>query len=145
MQVDSIKPVLKPPGTILLKLSRDGPLSKVAFKFNLRRHKLVSSARRVLLKALMRALALTNFAPGAGHTAAAGLEATAGQETAGAPLCGALILIFQNPRLFGSGVFSLAANLLSDVMNHEPTCYHKLEACGVPKVGRCRLTLSNPS
>ena len=48
-------------------------------------------------------------------------------------LCGALNLIFTNPRLFGAGVFSLAANLLCDVMNHEPTCYPKLDAQGVPK------------
>jgi E3 ubiquitin-protein ligase HUWE1 len=86
---------------------------------------LVSSARRVLLKALMRALALTNFAPGTAHTAAAGLE--------DGTLCHALNLIFAHPRLFGAGVFSLAANLLSDVMNHEPTCYPKLEVHGVPK------------
>ena len=37
VQVDPIKPVLKAPGTILLKLRCDGPLSNVAFKFNLRR------------------------------------------------------------------------------------------------------------
>ena len=86
---------------------------------------LVSSTRRVLLKALMRALALTNFSPGTVNVKVAGLE--------DGTLCGALNLIFTNPRLFGAGVFSLAANLLCDVMNHEPTCYPKLDAQGVPK------------
>ena len=36
MQVDPIKPVLKAPGSILLKLRNDGPLSDFAFHFNLR-------------------------------------------------------------------------------------------------------------
>ena len=37
-QVLPIKPVLKAPGTILLKLRCDGPLSNVGLKFNSRRH-----------------------------------------------------------------------------------------------------------
>ena len=42
MQVDPIKPVLKAPGSMLLKLRCDGPLSSVAFNFNLRRYTLTS-------------------------------------------------------------------------------------------------------
>jgi len=38
VQVDPIRPVLKAPGPILLKPGCDGPLSNVAFKFNLRRY-----------------------------------------------------------------------------------------------------------
>ena len=38
MQVDPIKPMLKPPGTKHLKLKCDGLLSSFAFKFNLRRY-----------------------------------------------------------------------------------------------------------
>ena len=38
MQVDPIKPTLKPPGTQRLKLKYDEPLSNFAFKFNLRRY-----------------------------------------------------------------------------------------------------------
>ena len=38
VQVDPIKPMLKPPGSTLLKLTYDGPLSNLAFKFNLRHH-----------------------------------------------------------------------------------------------------------
>ena len=86
---------------------------------------LVSSTRRVLLKALMRALALTNFSPGTNNVKVAGLE--------DGSLCAALNLVFRNPRLFGAGVFSLAANLLCDVMNHEPTCYPELEKQEVPQ------------
>ena len=37
VQVDPIKPTLKPPGTKLLKLKCDTLLSTSAFKFNLRR------------------------------------------------------------------------------------------------------------
>jgi len=37
VQVDPIKPMLKAPETKLLKLKYDTPLSKFAFKFNLRR------------------------------------------------------------------------------------------------------------
>jgi len=36
--VDPIKPTLKSPGTQRLKLKYDVPLSKIAFKFNLRRY-----------------------------------------------------------------------------------------------------------
>ena len=38
MQVDPIKPTLKAPVTKRLKLKYDGPLSNIAFKFNLRRY-----------------------------------------------------------------------------------------------------------
>jgi hypothetical protein len=38
VQVDPMKPMLKPPGTNLLKLKYDKPLSNIAFKFNWRRY-----------------------------------------------------------------------------------------------------------
>ena len=38
MQVDPIKPMLKPPGNKQLKLKRDEPLSTSAFRFNVRRY-----------------------------------------------------------------------------------------------------------
>ena len=38
VQVDPIKPTLKPPGTDRLKLKYDEPPSNFAFKFNLRRY-----------------------------------------------------------------------------------------------------------
>jgi len=41
VQVDPIKPKLKPPGTKRLKLTYGEPLSDFAFKFNLRRYDVV--------------------------------------------------------------------------------------------------------
>jgi len=38
VQVDPIKPPLKAPGSVQLRLGYDGPLSNFAFKFNSRRH-----------------------------------------------------------------------------------------------------------
>jgi hypothetical protein len=38
MQVDPVKPKLKPPGTKRLNLIYDEPLSHFAFKFHMRRH-----------------------------------------------------------------------------------------------------------
>ena len=38
LQVDPIKPALKPPGSKRLELIYDGPLSKFAFNFKLRRY-----------------------------------------------------------------------------------------------------------
>jgi hypothetical protein len=38
VQIDPIKPALKAPGIKRLELINDGPLSNIAFNFNLRRH-----------------------------------------------------------------------------------------------------------
>jgi hypothetical protein len=38
MQVDPVRPTLKPPGIMLLKLIYNEPLSNFAFDFNLRRY-----------------------------------------------------------------------------------------------------------
>ena len=46
MQVDPIKPKLKPPGTKRLKLEYDGLLSNFGFKFNLRRYNLAQAQMR---------------------------------------------------------------------------------------------------
>ena len=65
----------------------------------------VSSTRRVLLKALMRALALTNLSPGTNNVKVAGLE--------DGTLCAALNLVAP-----GFGAVFAGRNLLCDVMNH---------------------------
>jgi hypothetical protein len=44
VQVDPIKPKLRPPGTKLLKLKCDILLSTSAFRFNLRRYRVGSGA-----------------------------------------------------------------------------------------------------
>jgi len=46
VQVDPIKPNLKPPGTKRLKLKYDTLLSNVAFKFNMRRYTLEGAAKQ---------------------------------------------------------------------------------------------------
>ena len=46
MQVDPIKPTLKTPGTKRLKLEYGGLLSSVAFRFNVRRYKLVAGGSK---------------------------------------------------------------------------------------------------
>ena len=46
MQVDPIKPTLKPPGTKRLKLKYDEPPSKFAFKFYLRRYNKAAHTQR---------------------------------------------------------------------------------------------------
>ena len=45
MQIDPIKPTLKAPGTKLLKLKCDKPLSNFAFEFNLRRYTKAQAVR----------------------------------------------------------------------------------------------------
>jgi len=47
VQVDPIKPTLKPPGTKRLKLKCDELLTNFAFKFNLRRFTEAAAARMV--------------------------------------------------------------------------------------------------
>jgi len=42
VHVQPMKPVLKAPGSMLLRLKYDGLLSNFAFKFNLRRYSVVS-------------------------------------------------------------------------------------------------------
>jgi len=57
-----MKPVLKAPGTMLLNLRYHGPLSNVAFNFNLRRYSLERAAA-----ALIRCDATHNFEEGSGQ------------------------------------------------------------------------------
>ena len=58
MQVDPIKPKLKPPGTKRLKVAFDGLLSIFGFKFNLRRYTVASASSHHMFQphfaALMR-------------------------------------------------------------------------------------------
>jgi len=48
VQVDPIKPTLNAPGSMLLKRQYDGPASKFAFNFNLRRYTACSPPRRTV-------------------------------------------------------------------------------------------------
>jgi len=71
-----MKPMLKPSGTKRLKLTYGEPVSKIAFKFNLRRYSAAMPARAAAAAAAIRALP-SPFAPGGAATAAAASELVA--------------------------------------------------------------------
>lgn len=84
---------------------------------------LVSYHRRLLMKALLRAISLGTYAPG--NTAR-----IYGSEESLLPQC--LCIIFRRAKDFGGGVFSLAATVMSDLIHKDPTCYPVLDAAGLP-------------
>nr|GEW74196.1 E3 ubiquitin-protein ligase UPL1-like [Tanacetum cinerariifolium] len=84
---------------------------------------LVSHHRRSLVKALLRAISLGAYGLGAGSH-------VYGSEGSLLPYC--LCVIFKKAHDFKGGVFSLAANLMSDLIQQDPTCYPSLEAAGIP-------------
>ncbi|XP_027346077.1 E3 ubiquitin-protein ligase UPL1-like isoform X2 [Abrus precatorius] len=84
---------------------------------------LVSYHRRLLMKALLRAISLGTYAPG--NTAR-----IYGSEENVLPHC--LCIIFRRAKDFGGGVFSLAATVMSDLIQKDPTCFPVLDAAGLP-------------
>lgn len=84
---------------------------------------LVPYHRRLLMKALLRAISLGTYAPG--NTAR-----LYGSEESALPFC--LCTIFRRSKDFGGGVFSLAATVMSDLIHKDPTCYSVLDAAGLP-------------
>ncbi|XP_014507028.1 E3 ubiquitin-protein ligase UPL1 isoform X1 [Vigna radiata var. radiata] len=84
---------------------------------------LISYHRRLLMKALLRAISLGTYAPG--NTAR-----IYGSEENVLPHC--LCIIFRRAKDFGGGVFSLAATVMSDLIQKDPTCYPVLDAAGLP-------------
>lgn len=84
---------------------------------------LLSYHRRLLLKALLRAISLGTYAPG--NTAR-----FYGSEENLLPHC--LCIIFRRAKDFGGGVFSLAATVMSDLIHKDPTCFSVLDAAGLP-------------
>lgn len=85
---------------------------------------LVSYHRRLLIKALLRAISLGTYAPGT-------TSRIYGSEESLLPHC--LSLIFRKAKDFGGGVFSLAATVMSDLIHKDPTCFPVLDAAGVPQ------------
>eukprot|EP00850_Spirogloea_muscicola_P009963 SM000057S18393 [mRNA] locus=s57:350840:368215:- [translate_table: standard] len=85
---------------------------------------LVTSSQRLLLKALLRAIALALYTPGSNVR-------LHGPEDHALPAC--LSTIFRHAKEFGGGVFSLAASVMSDLIHHDPTCYPALDAAGLPR------------
>ncbi|XP_047340664.1 E3 ubiquitin-protein ligase UPL1-like [Impatiens glandulifera] len=84
---------------------------------------LVPYNRRLLMKALLRAISLGTYAPGS-------TDRIYGSEESLLP--SALCCIFKRAKDFGGGVFSLAATVMSDLIHKDPTCFSVLEAAGVP-------------
>lgn len=84
---------------------------------------LVSYHRRLLMKALLRAISLGTYAPGT-------TARVYGTEESLLPHC--LCIIFKRAKDFGGGVFSLAATVMSDLIHKDPTCFSVLEAAGLP-------------
>ncbi|KAL0443272.1 UNVERIFIED_CONTAM: E3 ubiquitin-protein ligase UPL1 [Sesamum latifolium] len=84
---------------------------------------LVSYHRRLLMKALLRAISLGTYAPGT-------TARMYGTEESLLPHC--LCIIFKRAKDFGGGVFSLAATVMSDLIHKDPTCFSVLEAAGLP-------------
>jgi len=68
VQVDPIKPKVKPPGTKRLKLKCDVLLSTSAFKFNLRRYSVASLQRFVSMCVMFHLMGkrVADFWPAAG-------------------------------------------------------------------------------
>ncbi|KAJ7557451.1 hypothetical protein O6H91_05G127400 [Diphasiastrum complanatum] len=84
---------------------------------------LIPYQQRLLLKALLRAIALGTYAPG--NTAR-----LHGSDESALPAC--LCTIFRHAKVFGGGVFSLAASVMSDLIHKEPTSYAALDEAGLP-------------
>lgn len=84
---------------------------------------MIAYHRRLLIKALLRAISLGTYAFGA-RARVSGIEESL------LPQC--LCILFRRAKDFGGGVFSLAATVLSDLIHNEPTCFSALEAAGLP-------------
>ncbi|XP_075495888.1 E3 ubiquitin-protein ligase UPL1-like [Primulina tabacum] len=84
---------------------------------------LVSYHRRLLMKALLRAISLGTYAPGT-------TTHVYGSEESLLPHC--ICIIFKRAKDFGGGVFSLAATLMSDLIHKDPTCISVLDGAGIP-------------
>lgn len=80
--------------------------------------------RKNLMKVLLRTISLATYVPGSSAR-------VDGSEENVLPPC--LCKIFKRGKDFGAGVFSLAANVMSDLIHKDPTCYTVLDAAGLPQ------------
>lgn len=85
---------------------------------------LVLYNRKNLMKVLLRTISLATYVPGSSAR-------VDGSEENILPPC--LCTIFRRGKDFGGGVFSLAANVMSDLIHKDPTCYAVLDAAGLPQ------------
>ncbi|XP_068643121.1 E3 ubiquitin-protein ligase UPL1-like isoform X2 [Aristolochia californica] len=84
---------------------------------------LITYHRRLLMKALLRAISLGTYAPGTSSR-------IYGSEESLLPHC--LCIIFRRAKDFGGGVFSLAATVMSDLIHKDPTCFPVLDVADLP-------------
>lgn len=80
--------------------------------------------RKNLIKVLLRTISLATYVPGSSAR-------VDGSEENVLPPC--LCAIFKRGKDFGGGVFSLAANVMSDLIHKDPTCYTVLDSAGLPQ------------
>jgi E3 ubiquitin-protein ligase HUWE1 len=90
----------------------------------------VSYARRVLLKSLLRAIALSSYAPPSRQRTAAAVGQA--REEDRATLFACLRAIYERAPDFGGGLFALAASVMTDLIHHDPLCFQTLEDAGLP-------------
>ena len=86
--------------------------------------KLVPYARRVLLKSLLRAVALASYHHGNGMR---------GTEDDQSKLFACLKIVIERGQEFGGALFALAASVMSDLIHHDPLCFGTLEKAGLPE------------
>ena len=87
-------------------------------------NKLVPYSRRVLLKSLLRAVALASYHHGNGLR---------GTEDDQGKLFACLKIVIERGQEFGGALFALAASVMSDLIHHDPLCFRTLEAAGLPE------------
>ena len=87
-------------------------------------NKLVPYARRVLLKSLLRAVALASYHHGNGMR---------GTEEDQSKLFACLKTVIEQGQEFGGALFALAASVMSDLIHHDPLCFRTLEQAGLPE------------
>lgn len=85
----------------------------------------VSYLKRLLMKSLLRAIALGSYAPTVG-------TASRPEEQDARVLYNCLKSIFQRPKEFGGALFAFAATVATDLIHQDPHCFEELNASGVP-------------
>eukprot|EP00210_Caulerpa_lentillifera_P005107 g4879.t1 len=87
--------------------------------------KQVPYGRRLLLKSLLRAIALASYAPSVGN----GIRP---EEQDARVLYRCLKSIFNRAKEFGGALFAFAASVATDLIHHDPFCFNALDEEGVP-------------
>lgn len=91
---------------------------------------ILSPMHKSVVKALLRVVSQTAYSSGAPAGAPGTQRLPLEVE---ADLLAAMRAIFSVSKDFGGGIFSLAANMLTDHLHQEPTSFATLEASGVPQ------------